>query len=38
MCRVLKISRRAYYYNVRKKEKEDKLRPAVIDIFMNMYS
>lgn len=38
MCRVLKISRSAYYYEVKKKEKEDKLKPAVIDIFRSSRS
>lgn len=33
MCRVLKISRSVYYYESKKKEKEDELKPKVIDIF-----
>jgi hypothetical protein len=35
MCNVLKISRSIYYYKARKKEKADKLRLVVIDIFNN---
>ncbi|OQB51819.1 MAG: hypothetical protein BWX97_01806 [Firmicutes bacterium ADurb.Bin146] len=38
MCRVLKIPRSVYYYEAKKKEKEDKLKHEVIDIFVNAYS
>ena len=38
MCRVLKIPRSVYYYESRKKDKEDGLRPAVIDIFKSSRS
>ena len=35
MCRVLKVPRSVYYYESRKKENEDKLKPVVIEIFKN---
>ena len=35
MCRVLKVPRSVYYYESRKIEKEDDLKPVVIEIFNN---
>jgi len=38
MCRVLKIPRSVYYYESRKKDKEDGLKPEVIEIFKSSRS